>query len=283
MSGVSELARQDEDFIPAVILINGPPGSGKDTVGRVIQCHSRQPVQIFKFANVLKNRTHALYGLDSNQIQADNFETSKDTPSVIFHGLTPRQAYIEVSERYIKPLHGQEFFGNILAEEIADLGDSDVTAVVPDSGFVEEAQVLIDRFGADQIMLIRLHRDGYDFSLDSRSYITLNGVRTFDVQNPTGDIEGLIRNLQDVLPRSMQLQMLNNRFDVEILLPVAESDDGLWTFFLYRHTLGGALAAIESSRRGAYSNNTFRVSSAGVLLRYIMPGDPAVAEIGVPV
>jgi hypothetical protein len=40
---------------------------------------------------------------------------------------------------------------------------------------------VVDRFGANNVLLVRLTRDGYTFAGDSRGYIELPGVRTVEM------------------------------------------------------------------------------------------------------
>ena len=166
-----------------VILLNGPPGCGKDFAGQILMDLLPKSV-VMKFAKELKERTHALYRLtrhDGRPHAHDAYEHCKDTPMAVFHGRTPRLCYISVSENLIKPLHGDYIFGQWLASamEAAPMYD---TFIVTDSGFASEAEVLIKRFGTDNVQLIRIHREGHDFSSDSRSYLDL-GVQCHDVMN----------------------------------------------------------------------------------------------------
>jgi hypothetical protein len=151
-----------------IILLNGAPSSGKDTAANYL-VEKYPNIKTDKFARVLKERTHALYGF-SNRAH-DYYETVKSLPNDDFYGLTPRQTYINVSETYFKVHHGGSIFGQILSFEI-DNYDCDIL-VISDSGFEEEAQVLIDKYGEDNIILIKVQREGCTFDKDSRNYIDL--------------------------------------------------------------------------------------------------------------
>lgn len=160
---------------PRIILLNGPPQAGKDTAAQAIATawpHAR----VDRFAGPLKAATHTLFGLDPNP---DAFETVKNLPCEEFGGLTPRAAYIIMSERAIKPAFGVDFFGNALVRRLAGAA----LAVVPDSGFEAEAEPVISHFGPANVLLLRVHRPGFDFRQDSRSYIEIPGVATMDVRN----------------------------------------------------------------------------------------------------
>lgn len=171
-----------------ILLINAPPRAGKDTLGRAIVERADKEkadevwTAIRKFAFELKTATHRLYGIQPGGHPwhgAEQFENSKDIPNDKFFGLTPRQAYIAVSEKLMKPMHGKDIFGKLLANSMAANAGIEDLSIITDSGFVEEAQVLIDRFGVDNVVLVQLHREGFDFSNDSRSYIKLP-VRTIE-------------------------------------------------------------------------------------------------------
>ena len=72
-----------------VILLNGCPGCGKDYAADYITNKFDQAKKD-KFARVLKERTHALYGYDWRP--HDYYEKVKEIPTEDFFGLTPRQA-----------------------------------------------------------------------------------------------------------------------------------------------------------------------------------------------
>jgi len=193
-----------------IILFNGPPGSGKDYAGKVMLSLCAE-AQTAKFARILKERTHGLYGLyaSGRPLPYNWFEDRKDEPAAEFLGLTPRQAYIAVSEDYLKPKHGKAVLGDLLLQELRNM---DVPFVaVTDSGFVEEAEKVVDHFGAAHCRLVRLHRDGCSFHNDSRGYIDLShmGVMPIEVVNngTSGFIEDLILQLHDVLPKQQPTRL----------------------------------------------------------------------------
>jgi hypothetical protein len=180
-----------------LVLLNGPPRCGKDFAGRLLA--KRQGVAVDKFARILKERCHAAYG--KPELPHDYFEAVKDEPCDLFLGRTPREVYIAFSEAFMKPLHGKNVFGRMLAAEWA--GHSVPCLVITDSGFREEAEALIEGLGsAATTTLIRIHRQGRTFAGDSRSYLDL-GVREADVVNP-GEPEGFRRVLAKALPEMFQ-------------------------------------------------------------------------------
>jgi len=170
-----------------IMLFNGPPGCGKDEAAA---CLSPEFTPL-KFAGFLKDTVHDMYG-----VPVDKAEEDKDKPGEYMpNGKTLREAYIQMSEHFFKPMYGNDFFGRVVAVEIAD-SDNDCFAI-SDSGFVEEAQVLVNRFGAESVTLVKIKREGCSFKGDSRSYIELEGVKTVTVNND-GTLEDFHNKIKEL-------------------------------------------------------------------------------------
>lgn len=200
-----------------IILVNGPPRSGKDTVGDIIEeIAGGQPV---KFAASLKRATHAFFHALRNDFSVHGevlssalsasindayFEQTKAETSALLRGLTPREAYIAVSETFLKPTFDDDVFGDILADQIE--GSDKKLFVVTDSGFQSEAEVLIRRFGLDNVKLIRLTRTPYTFEGDSRNYIALE-ASTYGIRN-----EGTIDALKQAVATALKLFGIENSY-----------------------------------------------------------------------
>lgn len=129
------------------------------------------------------------------------FDDVKGEPQDILGGKTWRDMYIHYSEHVIKPLHGKEWFGEQFVRAVERCGVA--TIVVPDSGFIEEAERVVREYGPDNVALFRIHRDGIDFTGDSRSYIDLQhvGVTGVDIQNITGDPTAMVLTLKSEIAR----------------------------------------------------------------------------------
>lgn len=173
-----------------IVLLNAPPGAGKDTAAAYVQGQVAN-AEIVKFAAPLKATAIALYcNGDSQKFYAfDTDQKKKVTPDKQFLGKTCRQVQIDISEEYMKPMHGEQVFGKFLANVINQKEASGTEVfLVSDSGFRPEAEVLVEEFGPQNVLLVRVHREGFTYDGDSRSYIDLADldVKCIDFENVTG-------------------------------------------------------------------------------------------------
>lgn len=156
------------------IILNGPPGCGKDTVANWLvnsgELHGIK--RQFKDALYAVTANYFGVGLDEYIELASNRATKDSARPAGLRGLTPREALIHASEEICKPRYGSDYFGEVEAKSLARyLGfiNTNLFVVYPDGGFVDELHP-INRI-VDELVIIRLHRDDYTFAGDSRSYL----------------------------------------------------------------------------------------------------------------
>ena len=162
-----------------IILLNGPPRCGKNTIANAIPYHA-----IIGFSHHLKRCVHAMhFGAAGWAMDPDAFDAVKSEPLAMLGGRSWRQEYIRFSEEFVKPVYGNDWFGEQFVK--AAMAAPELRVIVPDSGFREEAERTVCEFGPENVTLIRIHRDGATFAGDSRSYIDLAdlGVACFDIDN----------------------------------------------------------------------------------------------------
>lgn len=148
-----------------IIFFNGPPRSGKDTIvnrllKRYLYCEN------IKFSNPLKTALPVFFGLSKEQI--DSLESEKETPKDYLLGKSWRETQISLSEDWAKKIFGSRVFGDITLNVVKNSPNQ--LFLISDSGFQEEAGSLIEYFGKDNCLLLRISRKGTNFSNDSRSY-----------------------------------------------------------------------------------------------------------------
>lgn len=170
---------------PFLVMLNGPPGSGKDYAAQVLMEADDLTVSHHKFAAPLKQMAGALFNINAKAVERLKSSIFDD------FGVTLRQILIDMSEKWMKPCYGKDIFGKIAAYKIAEefqLVDTEILSdrdlyVFSDCGFDAEVHHVLKLFGNENAILIRLHRDGCTYEGDSRSYIELDDVRTIDIVN----------------------------------------------------------------------------------------------------
>ena len=156
-----------------VIILNGPPNIGKDTLGNNVQQLLGWPRMEFKEALYIETANY--YGIDLVSFCVLATERlTKELPLPQLGGISPRQAMIHVSEEVIKPKYGKSFFGSKAFSRIKMLDGRAASVVFSDGGFEEEVQYLINQ--GCEVHIIQLHAEGFDFGNDSRNYVTLVGA-----------------------------------------------------------------------------------------------------------
>ena len=196
-----------------IILLNGPAGCGKDTGSDLLKEIYQESLFQYKMALPLKEACHKLLGLEGSLEALEHlkerpikFLVNKNynnfiSPVKLVNNageMTLRQFYIHVSENLMKPMFGIEIFGKLAVENIKNNKCKIVT--ISDSGFEDEARPIVREFGSDNVVLVKIFRDGKTFAGDSRGYIDLP-VTTFELSN-NGSLEQLKQNLQSIIENS---------------------------------------------------------------------------------
>lgn len=153
-----------------LIALNGPPRSGKDTVAHALMRNGADFGKSHrfmhrKFADALKDTVHYFLGYGYKEEDKENVS--------LYGGSTHRQLYIGLSELWAKPLLGDGIFGRIFTERALQWSNSSSKQcifIASDSGFASEFDVVSREIGRDNCIVAEVHREGYTFDGDSRSY-----------------------------------------------------------------------------------------------------------------
>lgn len=169
------------------VILNGPPGCGKDTIANKIVA-AEEPYFLGRRKFIKHQFKDALYEHTAKHFQVDvdkfiHYASDRDLKDSIslagLGGRTPRQALIHVSEDVYKPRHGQDYFGKVEAARVKELAGrmgGTINVIYPDGGFGDEVVAIESAY--DFVLIVRLHRDGFDFTGDSRRYINLPDTPT---------------------------------------------------------------------------------------------------------
>lgn len=152
-----------------VIILNGPPNTGKDVGARHLVEFLQKlniPASHAEFKKKLIALTQIIWDVDSSTWDFLYTRELKEVPSKLFGGMSPRQALIHTSETVVKPNYGQRYFGES-ASRVLQEGFN----IFSDGGFTEELIPLQEYVGYENVLVVRLHRPDCDYSGDSRSYL----------------------------------------------------------------------------------------------------------------
>lgn len=195
--------------LPHFLFINGPAGSGKSTLSRMI-CESHSEAMPEAFAAPIREMLWSVFFPEAVVERPFDFKSAEvkkqklsslaklDHLAALLAPATDpvvREAMIEFSEHYMKPSFGEDVFGRLLWNRCCEETQFYSSFIIDDSGFVPEASYIVDRVGASACHLIRLHRHGCDYSGDSRGYISLPNVQTLDLNN-NGAPDEMMQTLQ---------------------------------------------------------------------------------------
>lgn len=187
-----------------IFILNAPPRTGKDTVARYMYempGNIVSPVLSASFKTPIFNIFYASVPVSVGRECDELYDTDwKDTPHALLNNKSPRELFIHISETYIKPFFGNDYFGKYVAEFIRDneglVGES--PWVIPDGGFDKEVEILRDIFG-DRVVVVQITRPGFEsFGKDSRRFINVEGVHTIKETNEDGS-EALAARLMGMI------------------------------------------------------------------------------------
>lgn len=154
-----------------VIILNGPPGCGKDTLSGIMEEIGGFYVHSFK--KPMFDIAHATLGDEAfgKFMRLYNDRDTKEMPCDLLGGMSPREFFIHISESFVKPILGKQHFGDMASEGVRDALSH---VVFSDGGFPDEVKALVfSKHSMYNVFVVRLHREGFTFDGDSRNYIHL--------------------------------------------------------------------------------------------------------------
>lgn len=164
-----------------IIILNAPPSAGKDEIATGL-CVNFDTVRE-EMKTPLFTIGAAMIGMTEMEFRVKYQDRWWKEQAASFIGITIRQLFINISEVMLKPMLGKAVFGKLAANRMREDYLKDYGYVFSDGGFDYELQPLIDKFGADNIYICRLHREGCTFEGDSRSYFTDEQLEVLGIKN----------------------------------------------------------------------------------------------------
>lgn len=178
-----------------VIILNGPPGSGKDWGAQYFT--EMYGAWHKEFKETLFGIAKAMTRLSEEEWEDIYTRGLKEVPTEKCFGRSPRQLLIDISEKMCKPQFGKDYFGQAAAKSLQP-----GLNVFSDGGFSEELIPIIEKVGEENIVVARVKRQGCSFEGDSRNYLYdsmegLQNILMLDIFNDGTD--GFTEELEDVL------------------------------------------------------------------------------------
>ena len=159
------------------ILFSGPPGSGKDTAAQAVYEHfqARFSMRWEKFSFPHKRAfAGMMYAQCTPLGVVDPYEKTKDQiiPEL---GVSYRQWQIDYSEKFMKPLYGNDIFAKLLlARQQERLQTPGYLCVISDCGFAIEVDALAKVLQPNRALLCPIFRPGTSYDGDSREPVRWN-------------------------------------------------------------------------------------------------------------
>lgn len=177
-----------------IVFLQGPPRCGKDTIGSMLEEElyvGHTNTEVLKFAAPINGWMMSTFGVDCN----DGHD--KETGCWELQGKSRRETAIWYSEEVMKPRFGIDVFGEIMVNKIKKIRCDFI--IVTDSGFKDEAIPVVEEFGPERCISIKVSREGRDFSNDSRGYWDMEGVETVEFDNKYNSLQDLRQAVSDNL------------------------------------------------------------------------------------
>jgi len=187
--------RREQSIV--IILLNGPPRSGKDTVAKMM-INATASMREYKMSMPLKKTIAVLYGLSSEHHKL--IEEHKDESTTLLFGETYRNIQIAISESLMKPIHGPDVLGHLAVKHMRQVMSKHI--VISDTGFLEEVKPLIKEYGLDNICAVQLKRPDHSYDGDSRGDLAFDSLGiTWTVLDNRHDLDMLEVQVQRLLSK----------------------------------------------------------------------------------
>lgn len=178
-----------------IVIFSAPPRAGKDTLALALHEALDIDSEIREFKSPMFAIAAQTMGIPFTKfinLYQTNLNDWKDTPRPDLGNKSVRQLLIQISEVYIKPFFGDNYFGRMAAEKVersetiihpnGKVSRNEHVHIFADGGFPVELMELVGRY-PERVRIIRVHRDGTSFAGDSRNWLDMEGVPSLDLDN----------------------------------------------------------------------------------------------------
>jgi hypothetical protein len=209
--------------LPYIVLFNGPPKNGKDTIAKIlremIDADCTIPSHLMHFATPMRDMAMTAVG----EKGFDRYNEIKDVPQAVFaratsspeesqsladaehEGDSIREFMIALSEKFMKARYGKSIWGRLLRYVYAPWwGRQPAIILIPDLGFSEEFEFLLTQTDPSRVLLVHVHRGRDDWRNDSRGWVYHpeegNCVTVYNDRTPHEPAMGLMLTMRQAWP-----------------------------------------------------------------------------------
>jgi hypothetical protein len=157
-----------------IILLNGPPRSGKDTAAEfIIQLLGNSKVYHDKLSKPMKSGLRTIFDFKSNEMQAlEAYKEESNGPDYGGHSWRAMQIHLF---QHLETTYGSDILGKLFIRRNKNNGK--VHTVVSDCGRSVELIPIVKDISYGQLGLIRLSRPNCDYSNDIREDVRSEGIK----------------------------------------------------------------------------------------------------------
>ena len=155
-----------------VVLINGPPGTGKTTLTNLVW--AKLGITTYKMNAPVVAAVKALYNLSHESVRMIEQPDVKTEPREELYGKSYTEVQIELWRAYLVRLHGYDIIGRMAVDNWRKLGGLGMRLVVDGVADPAELAPVFKAHRPRNLLLLRTHRTGMDFGQrlgDPRRYI----------------------------------------------------------------------------------------------------------------
>lgn len=157
---------------PKIIILNCPKQTGKDTIADLF--NNRLNFNKMEFKDHLFFLALSVSGISREDWFTRYNTPDKENPWDRLGGLSQREFLIKISEEWIKPVFGKYHFGQKAADKIGEILKNPSTSdyfIFSDGGFKEELEPIVNRYGAENILILQWTRNFVSWGNDSRTWL----------------------------------------------------------------------------------------------------------------
>ena len=151
-----------------IILVNGPPQSGKDTFAGIARRYLINSVE-FKMSKPLKDIFRTTFSHINGKMLGLLLEEYKDKKMYKEHEATPRDFQIAMY-CCLAEMYGDSVLGWLALERLKK--EIATHIIVSDAGRDEEVMKIIEAYDYSQVGIVELSRPGCTFEGDCRGYLS---------------------------------------------------------------------------------------------------------------